>query len=154
MPKDGAKHVVMIGPGTGIAPFIAFIEERIETEATGMNWLCFGCRHEKQHFLYADRLKEYVQAEHLRLPTAFSRDSPKKVYVQHRMKEYAKELWELVEYGAHLYVCGDGGKMADDVDATLREIFQKFGSMYEDEAKNFIEELSESKRYQRDVWVS
>lgn len=154
LPKDGAKHVIMIGPGTGIAPFIAFIEERIETKADGKNWLFFGCRHEKQDFLYADRLKELVESEHLKVDTAFSRDTLKKVYVQHRMKENAKELWDLVEDGAHLYVCGDGGKMADDVDSALRRIIQEHGSMSEDEAKSYVEELSESKRYQRDVWVS
>lgn len=154
LPQDRAKHVIMIGPGTGIAPFIAFIEERIETKAYGKNWLFFGCRHEKQDFLYADRLKELAEAERLKLDTAFSRDTPKKVYVQHRMKKHGKELWDLVEDGAHIYVCGDGGKMADDVDSALRGIIQKHGSMSEDEAKSFIEELSVSNRYQRDVWVS
>lgn len=154
LPKDEDKHVIMIGPGTGLAPFIAFIEERVETEATGKNWLFFGCRHEKQDFLYGDRLREYEEAGQLRLDTAFSRDTDKKVYVQQRMREKGCELWNLVEDGAHVYVCGDGGRMADDVDRALREIIQEFGDKSEAAAKGYLEQLVEDKRYQRDVWVS
>lgn len=155
LPMDNSKPIVMIGPGTGIAPFIGFVEERLHEAASGANWLFFGCRHETQDFLYGDRLKEYAANGALTLKTAFSRDGPRKVYVQHRMAECAEDLWQLIDKdGAHIYVCGDGGKMAEDVDAELRRIAGKHGNMSIREVENYVSSLTEAKRYQRDVWVS
>lgn len=155
LPKDGSKPVVMIGPGTGIAPFVGFLEERMATGASGENWLFFGCRHEKQDFLYREQLLQWSEEGKITLKTAFSRDGPTKVYVQHRMKETAEDLWRLMDSdGAHLYVCGDGAHMAGDVDDALREIIKQFGGKSEEEAKNYLDGLSDVKRYQRDVWVS
>lgn len=154
LPTDDDRPIIMIGPGTGIAPFIGFIEERIDQGARGENWLFFGCRHEKQDFLYGKQLKDYADSGKLRLQTAFSRDGPEKVYVQHKMAKCAKDMWRLLEGEAHIYVCGDGGKMAEDVDAELQRIVQEQGHMSVVEATDYLTNLSDSKRYQRDVWVS
>lgn len=154
LPKDDEKPIIMIGPGTGLAPFVAFVEERIARNASGENRLFFGCRHEKQDFLYRDELASFAADGCLKLHTAFSRDGKEKVYVQHQMKEYAEELWQLIDGGAHVYVCGDGGRMAGDVDRTLCNIVGECGSMSEEDAAAYLEQMSEQKRYQRDVWVS
>lgn len=155
LPKDSSRSIIMIGPGTGIAPFIGFLEERVDQGASGDNWLLFGCRYEAQDFLYEKRLKEYAASGELRLETAFSRDGPKKVYVQHRMAECGKELWKLLNVEkAHVYVCGDGGKMAEDVDAELQRIVRECGAMSEEESREYLSNLTDEKRYQRDVWVS
>lgn len=155
LPVDGRKPIIMIGPGTGIAPFIGFIEQRLREEASGQNWLFFGCRHEKQDFLYAEQLQEFARREKILLHTAFSRDGPEKIYVQNRMAELAAELWRLIQDEmAHVYVCGDGGQMADDVDAELRNIVQSVGGMSETDTERYMHELTESSRYQRDVWVA
>lgn len=155
LPTDGSKPVIMIGPGTGIAPFIAFVEERQTKGATGPNWLFFGCRFEKQDFLYADELRSFADSGFIKLFTAFSRDGPEKIYVQNRIRENGPELWKLIDnQGAHVYVCGDGTKMAGDVDEALRDVISLHGDQTFDDATAYLQTLAENKRYQRDVWVS
>lgn len=154
LPKDPATPVVMIGPGTGIAPFVAFLDERVEDDAPGRNILFFGCRHAEQDFLYRDKLEGLVQAGKLELETAFSRDQPEKIYVQDRMRARGADLWRVVDSdGAHVYICGDGRHMARDVDAALSEIFSKHGKMSAKAADAYRESLAEKGRMQRDVWV-
>lgn len=154
LPKDGTKPIIMIGPGTGIAPFIAFMQERIACDAAGANWIFFGCRHSTQDFVYKEQLLQWSETGVLNLRTAFSRDQLRKIYVQERMRECDRQLWELIEEGAHIYVCGDGRHMAGDVDDTLCKIVEQYGEKSEEEAKEFLESLSQKKRYQRDVWIS
>ena len=153
IPADGSKPIIMIGPGTGIAPFRAFLEERRAIGATGKNWLFFGDQKAASDFLYREQL-EGMLAEGLltRLDTAFSRDQAEKIYVQTRMLEQAAELWRWLEDGAHLYVCGDAKRMAKDVDAALHEIIQNAGGKTADEAKAYVAKLKSDKRYQRDVY--
>src|SRR5271170_292317 len=118
----------MIGPGTGIAPFRAFLQERALIQAKGMNWLFFGNRKFDEDFFYREELEAWVESRTLtRLSTAFSRDQADKVYVQHRMLEDAAELWRWLQSGAHLYVCGDAKRMASDVDLALQQIAQQEG---------------------------
>lgn len=156
LPSDDTRPVIMIGPGTGIAPFIAFMEDREEAGARGRNILFFGCRHERHDFLYKDRLQEWEADGFLELVTAFSRDEAEKVYVTHRLLERGEEVWRLFdEEEAYLYVCGDGNRMAQDVNNALVRIVQKHGGRSSpEEAGQFLEGLSAKRRYQRDVWVS
>ena len=152
-PADGAAAMIMVGPGTGIAPFRAFLEERRATAATGKNWLFFGDQRGAMDFLYREELETYQSDGHLhRLDTAFSRDQAEKVYVQTRMKERAADLWKWLEEGAHFYVCGDAKRMAKDVDAALREVVAEQGGMDADAAKAYVKDLTRQKRYQRDVY--
>jgi sulfite reductase (NADPH) flavoprotein alpha-component len=152
-PADGATPMIMVGPGTGIAPFRAFLEERQAAGARGRNWLFFGDQRAASDFLYRDELLA-MQASGLltRLDLAFSRDQEAKVYVQHRMLEQAGELYAWLEAGAHFYVCGDAARMAKDVDATLHQIVERAGGKSPDEAAAYIQALRASKRYQRDVY--
>jgi sulfite reductase (NADPH) flavoprotein alpha-component len=153
LPDDGEIPIIMVGPGTGIAPFRAFLEERQATEAKGDNWLFFGDQHAATDFLYQNELEKLHRDELLtHLHTAFSRDGAEKVYVQHRMREHAAELWAWLEDGAHFYVCGDAKRMAKDVDATLHDIAQTAGGKSAAGAKAFVDELKKTKRYQRDVY--
>ena len=153
IPADGSKPIIMIGPGTGIAPFRAFLEERRATSATGKNWLFFGDQKAASDFLYREQLEAMLAEGSLtRLDTAFSRDQADKIYVQTRMLEQAAELWRWLEDGAHLYVCGDAKRMAKDVDAALHEILQNAGGKTADEAKAYVAKLKSDKRYQRDVY--
>lgn len=155
LPTNHSKPIIMIGPGTGIAPFIAFLEEREANGATGSNWLFFGCRFEKQDFLYADELLDFAGRGFLKLFTAFSRDGPEKVYVQDHIRSNGAKLWDLInQQEAHIYICGDGTKMAGDVDRALRETFSLHGNMTFEDATAYLQKLAEDKRYQRDVWVS
>jgi len=141
------------GPGTGIAPFRAFLEERQATEAKGRNWLLFGDQHASTDFLYEDELKAMQESGTLtRLDTAFSRDQDEKIYVQTRMKEQASEIWAWLQGGASFYVCGDASRMAKDVDTALVEIAQEQGSLSEEQAQEYIKELRQEKRYARDVY--
>lgn len=143
----------MVGPGTGIAPFIAFLQEREMTGATGTNWLFFGDQHAGCDFLYEDELRKYQGSGLLtRLETAFSRDGARKIYVQDRMRENAGELWAWLERGAYFYVCGDAARMAADVDRALREAIVGAGAMDESAAKAFVQDMIASKRYVRDVY--
>ncbi|MDX8045228.1 assimilatory sulfite reductase (NADPH) flavoprotein subunit [Gracilibacillus sp. S3-1-1] len=152
-PMDEATPVIMIGPGTGVAPFRGYIEEREELELKGKTWLFFGDQHFRTDFLYQVDWQRWIQQGYLtKMDVAFSRDTDEKVYVQHRMQEKAKELFEWLEAGAHLYVCGDEKRMAKDVHDTLISIISQEGNLSEEEAKEYINQLKHEKRYQRDVY--
>jgi sulfite reductase (NADPH) flavoprotein alpha-component len=143
----------MIGPGTGIAPFRAFLHERRVLGATGRNWLFFGERSATTDFLYRDELEAMVNDKHLtRLDLAFSRDQEHKVYVQDRMLEQAPLFWSWLQDGASIYVCGDASRMAKDVDATLHTIVRQQGRMDHEAAKDFVQTIKDQHRYHRDVY--
>ena len=153
VPANTAAPIVMVGPGTGIAPFRAFLQERTATGSTGKNWLFFGDQHQATDFLYRDELNRYVKSGVLnRLDTAFSRDGCKKVYVQDRMREHAAELWQWLQEGAYFFVCGDASRMAHDVHQTLIEIVAQQGPMSDNAATALIDKLSNDRRYVRDVY--
>jgi sulfite reductase (NADPH) flavoprotein alpha-component len=153
IPADGNSPLVMIGPGTGIAPFRAFLQERHAAGATGKNWLFFGDQRSETDFLYREELIAFQQSGLLtRLDAAFSRDQDNKIYVQHRMWEQGKSLWQWLDEGGHVYVCGDASRMAVDVDKTLREIISKFGGKSAEQADAFVADMLKSKRYCRDVY--
>ena len=153
LPEDGAVPVIMVGPGTGIAPFRAFLQDRKAAGATGKNWLFFGDQKAAYDYLYREEL-ESLQSEGLltRLDVAFSRDQDAKVYVQHRMLENASELYQWLEDGAHFYVCGDASRMAKDVDAALHKIVETAGGKTPEEAAAYVDALKKAKRYKRDVY--
>ncbi len=152
-PSDPAAPMIMVGPGTGIAPFRAFLEERAATNAPGKNWLFFGDQKAATDFLYADELHAMRASGLLtRLDVAFSRDQAEKIYVQHRMLEHAAELFAWLEQGAHFYVCGDASRMAKDVDAALHRVVETAGGKTPEEAAAYVQSLKTSKRYQRDVY--
>jgi sulfite reductase (NADPH) flavoprotein alpha-component len=153
LPADPAVPIVMIGPGTGIAPFRAFLQERRAIGARGRNWLFFGAQRRELDFLYEEEL-EALRRDGLltRLDLAFSRDQAEKIYVQHRMREYAAELYAWIKDGAHVYVCGDAVRMARDVDAALAHIIAKQGGTALGEAKAQLAALARAGRYQRDVY--
>ncbi|HCN77214.1 MAG TPA: sulfite reductase subunit alpha [Verrucomicrobiales bacterium] len=153
LPTDLTKPVIMVGPGTGIAPFRAFLEEREATKAPGKNWLFFGDQKRATDFLYHDQIIAWVQSGHLtRLDTAFSRDQEEKIYVQTRMLQAASELWQWLEEGAHFYVCGDAKRMAKDVDDALHKIIETQGNKTADEAAAYVAHMKKTKRYARDVY--
>jgi sulfite reductase (NADPH) flavoprotein alpha-component len=153
VPEDPATPVIMVGPGTGIAPFRAFLQERKAAGATGKNWLFFGDQKAASDFLYREELEAHQEEGTLhRLHTAFSRDQAEKVYVQHRMLEQAEELYSWLEQGAFFYVCGDASRMAKDVDAALHKVVEKAGGKSAEEAAAYVEELKKSKRYRKDVY--
>jgi sulfite reductase (NADPH) flavoprotein alpha-component len=153
LPVDPAVPVIMVGPGTGIAPFRAFLQERAVTKAGGPTWLFFGDQHAASDFLFAEQLQAW-QAEGVlsRLDTAWSRDQAKKIYVQDRMRENAADLWRWLQDGAHFYVCGDASRMAKDVDTALRDVAMKQGGLDEAQAKDWIVSLARQGRYLRDVY--
>jgi sulfite reductase (NADPH) flavoprotein alpha-component len=147
--------IIMIGPGTGIAPFRAFLQERRATGATGRSWLFFGDRRRATDFLYGDELEEFVKSGTLtRLDLAFSRDRAhgSKEYVQQRMREHGAELFGWLSDGAYLYVCGDEKRMAKDVDATLRDIVAGCGAMDAAASHAYVNDLIKTHRYVRDVY--
>lgn len=153
LPDDPATPLIMVGPGTGIAPFRAFLQERKVTGASGRNWLFFGEQRSRCDFLYRDELEAFQKEGVLtRLDTAFSRDQDYKIYVQHRLREASKEVWKWLEEGAYFYVCGDAQKMASDVDNALHEIIQTAGGRTPEAAREYIDELKKAKRYRRDVY--
>lgn len=152
LPENPDTPVIMVGPGTGIAPFRAFLEERAATAAKGPNWLFFGDRRASTDFLYREQLEGWAKSGHTRLDCAFSRDSECKVYVQHLMADHAAAIWEWLGKGAHFYVCGDASKMAKDVDAALHKIAETAGGLAPEAAAEFVNGLRKSKRYQRDVY--
>jgi sulfite reductase (NADPH) flavoprotein alpha-component len=153
LPDDPDTPVIMIGPGTGIAPFRAFLHERRVKGAKGRNWLFFGERSALTDFLYREELEGMLADGHLtQLDTAFSRDQEKKIYVQDLMHKNARQFWAWLEDGASIYVCGDASRMAKDVDRTLHRIVQEQGSMSEEESKNYIHALKDEHRYHRDVY--
>lgn len=153
LPADGSKPVIMVGPGTGIAPFRAFLEERRASGAKGRNWLFFGDQREATDYLYRDELVALKNDGLLtRLDLAWSRDQQGKVYVQQRMRENAAELFAWLEAGAHFYVCGDASRMAKDVDVALHDLVVSAGGRTADEAAAYVQALKAAKRYQRDVY--
>lgn len=153
LPQDLAKDVIMVGPGTGVAPFRAFVQERIATKATGRNWLFYGDQHEKTDYLYGDEWKRMLAEGKLaRVDLAFSRDQPKKIYVQDRMREAAVELWAWLKGGAVFYVCGDAHRMAKDVDAVLHQVIAEQGGLDATAAADYVKQMKKDKRYQRDVY--
>jgi sulfite reductase (NADPH) flavoprotein alpha-component len=154
LPEDGNTPIIMVGPGTGVAPFRAFLQDRKATGAKGKNWLFFGEQRRKSDFLYEEDFKGF-QADGVltRFDTAFSRDQESKIYVQHRMLENAGEIWKWIDgEGAHFYVCGDATRMAKDVDAALLNIVETQGGKTPDDAAAYVEELKKMKRYKRDVY--
>ena len=155
LPQDNATDIIMVGPGTGLAPFRAFLEQRTLEGATGRHWLIFGEQHRATDFLYGDELLDYQKKGKLqRLDLAFSRDQAQKVYVQHRMSENAKELWSWLQSGAYFYVCGDAKRMAKDVHQTLIGIAQQEGGMTPEAAAAYVNQtlMRTEKRYLRDVY--
>lgn len=153
VPADGNTPMIMVGPGTGIAPFRAFLEEREATGAKGKNWLFFGDQKRTHDFLYEKQITDWVKSGLLtRLDTAFSRDQAEKVYVQNRMTDAASEVWQWLEEGAHFYVCGDASRMAKDVDAALHQIIAQCGNRSAEEAAAYVAEMKKNKRYARDVY--
>lgn len=153
VPSDMSKPVIMVGPGTGIAPFRAFIQERIATAATGKNWLFFGDQYAASDYLYRDQIESWKTSGALHnLSLAFSRDQVEKIYVQTRMLEAATELWSWLEEGAHFYVCGDASRMAKDVDAALHKIIETAGDRSAEDAASYVAEMKKAKRYARDVY--
>ena len=153
LPQNNDTPLIMIGPGTGIAPFRAFMQQRRAENAQGKNWLFFGNPHFTQDFLYQVEWQGYVKEGLLdKITLAFSRDQEEKVYVQHRLLENGKEVFEWLEQGAHFYVCGDAMHMAKDVEEALIKIVQEHGGKSEAEAKSYVVELRKAKRYQKDVY--
>jgi sulfite reductase (NADPH) flavoprotein alpha-component len=153
VPDEDDRPMIMVGPGTGIAPFRAFLQERRATNAPGKNWLFFGEQQEDEDFLYEEELKGMKKGGTLdRLDTAFSRDQDEKVYVQHKMLEASDELFGWLEEGASFLVCGDRTHMAKDVDAALHQIVQEEGDMSEDAAEEYVKTLKKDGRYVRDVY--
>ena len=143
----------MIGPGTGIAPFRAFLEERAAQAATGRNWLFFGDQHSQTDFLYQEQLADWQKSGLLtQLDTAFSRDQAEKVYVQNRILEQANRFYEWLEAGAYIYVCGDASRMAKDVDAAIHQVVEKAAGHRAEQAAAYVAELKKAKRYLRDVY--
>ncbi|MEU9031336.1 bifunctional nitrate reductase/sulfite reductase flavoprotein subunit alpha [Streptomyces sp. NPDC048383] len=152
-PAGPTTPMIMVGPGTGVAPFIGFLEERRALGHTGPNWLFFGEQHEATDFYYRQDLEDFRSGGHLaRLDVAFSRDQRNKIYVQDRMREHGPRLWRWLRDGAHLYVCGDAGRMAKDVDRALHEIVAAHGSMDQESAAAYVRRLATDKRYVRDIY--
>ena len=152
LPASGDTAVIMVGPGTGVAPFRAFIEEREATGAKGRNWLFFGEQHEATDFFYREQFQAWEKAGFLSLTTAFSRDQQEKIYVQTRMRENAHDLWARIDEGAEFFVCGDKERMAEDVHQELIRIVQTEGGKTPEQALEYVEAMKKTKRYKRDVY--
>ena len=153
LPAEGMADIIMIGPGTGIAPFRGFLQERDASGAKGRNWLFFGERHAQEGFYYQAELAGFIQSGCLtRLDTAFSRDQAQRIYVQDRMEEAGGELWNWLQAGAFLYICGDAARMARDVDAALRRIVARHGGMPASQADDYVAGLARGGRYLRDIY--
>ena len=153
LPDDPAKPIIMIGPGTGIAPFRAFLRDRMAAKAPGRNWLFFGHQRSRHDFFYEDELVPMRSAGFLtRLTLAWSRDGKEKIYVQHRMREVGRDLWSWLNDGAHIYVCGDAQRMAKDVEAALVDVIAEHGGCSPPDAVKFLADLKAKGRYQADVY--
>jgi sulfite reductase (NADPH) flavoprotein alpha-component len=153
LPASGETPIIMVGPGTGVAPFRAFVEHRAELGQSGKSWLFFGDQRYTYDFLYQLEWQEHLTSGALtKLDVAFSRDQPEKIYVQHRILDKAKELYAWLESGAHFYVCGDASRMANDVHEALVTVVEKQGGKSREAAEAYVEDLKKSKRYQRDVY--
>jgi sulfite reductase (NADPH) flavoprotein alpha-component len=153
LPEDPATPIIMVGPGTGLAPFRAYLQERKALGAPGKNWLFFGEQRSRCDFFYRDEFAA-LQTDGVltRFHTAFSRDQTHKIYVQHRLLENSKDVYAWLQEGAHFFVCGDAARMAKDVDAALLQIVEKEGSMSREAASEYVETLRKQKRYKRDVY--
>ncbi len=154
LPENGNTPIIMVGPGTGIAPFRAFLQERKAVGAKGKNWLFFGSQHQHCNYFYREELEQEQRDGFLtRCDCAWSRDQAGKSYVQHKMLENAAEIWKWMDSeGAHFFVCGDARRMAKDVDAALRKISQEQGGKSEEQTNEYVEKLKSDKRYKRDVY--
>lgn len=152
-PEESSTPMIMVGPGTGIAPFRGFLQERRALGHTGRNWLFFGDQHRSENFYYRTDLEDMVADGFLnRLDLAFSRDQAKRVYVQHKMLDYGADVWRWLEDGAHFYVCGDATRMAKDVDTALSAIIKEYGGLSDEQTHEYKRELVADKRYVRDVY--
>jgi cytochrome P450/NADPH-cytochrome P450 reductase len=158
LPDDASVPIIMIGPGTGLAPFRGFLQERADRKTKGASlgagMLFFGCRHPEQDYLYADELKAFAADGVTELHTAFSRADGAKTYVQHLVAAQKDRVWNLIEKGAIIYVCGDGGKMEPDVKAALVSIYRERSGANADAGQRWIDDLGTKKRYELDVWAS
>jgi sulfite reductase (NADPH) flavoprotein alpha-component len=153
LPEDASTPMIMIGPGTGVAPFRSFLHEREALGHKGRNWLFFGERSAGTDFLYERELTAMASSGHLtRLDTAFSRDQAHKIYVQDRMVEQGAMFWSWLTEGARVYVCGDASRMAKDVDQALHALIAKHGAMSEDAAKEYVSQMHDDGRYHKDVY--
>ncbi|QOF68364.1 assimilatory sulfite reductase (NADPH) flavoprotein subunit [Actinobacillus sp. GY-402] len=153
LPQDHGKPIIMIGSGTGIAPFRAFLQQRAADEADGKNWLIFGNQHFALDFLYQAEWLQFAKDGFLnKYSFAWSRDQKEKIYVQHKIRENAADIWQWIQDGAYIYVCGDAGRMAKDVDKALLDVIAQQGKLSAEEAEEFLDGLREDKRYQRDVY--
>ncbi|NQX66040.1 molybdopterin-dependent oxidoreductase [Paenibacillus alba] len=152
-PMNPEVPMIMVGPGTGVGPFRGFLQERLASKAKGKNWLIFGEQRAESDFYFRDELESMQKEGFLhRLDTAFSRDQPEKIYVQHRMMEHGAELWAWLKEGAHFYICGDASQMAKEVDAALKKLIQEHSGMSTAEVENYVKEMANSKRYAKDIY--
>lgn len=152
-PEDPRADAIMVGPGTGIAPFRAFVQDRIALGATGRNWVLFGDQHRATDFLYEEEWSDWLaKGQIARIDTAFSRDQAAKIYVQDRLRQRAADVWSWLEGGAYFYVCGDAKRMAKDVDVALHDIVAEQGGMSIEAATEYVRRLKKERRYQRDVY--
>ncbi len=153
LPSDPQKPIIMIGSGTGIAPFRAFVQQRAADEAEGKNWLIFGNQHFTKDFLYQTEWQQFQKDGYLhKYSFAWSRDQAEKIYVQDKIREEAEAIWQWLQEGAYLYVCGDASRMAKDVDKALLDVIEQQGGFSREEAEEYVDHLREEKRYQRDVY--
>lgn len=152
IPEDPSASIIMVGPGTGVAPFRGFLQERLIKEHKGKNWLFFGERNRKYDFFYQDLWENLVAAENLRLDLAFSRDQKDKIYVQHKLFAQAHEIWHWLEKGAYFYLCGSAKQMAKDVEKTMEEIICSQGGLSKEDACNYLKNLRKQKRYVKEVY--
>lgn len=152
IPEDPIAPIIMVGPGTGVAPFRSFIQERLIKGHTGKNWLFFGERNLKHDFFYQDFWENLVAAKKLNLDLAFSRDQENKIYVQHKLFIKAQEIWRWLEEGAYFYLCGDAKQMAKDVEKTLEQIICNQGQMDQKTASNYLQDLKKQKRYVKEIY--
>jgi sulfite reductase (NADPH) flavoprotein alpha-component len=153
LPEDTNTPIIMVGPGTGVAPFRAYLQERKVTGAKGKNWLFFGEQTRSRDYLYEQELAALKGDGVLNeLEVAFSRDQAHKIYVQDKMRERGQEMWAWLQEGAHFYVCGDGARMAKDVDTELHRIAETHGGKSPEEAAAYVESLKKEKRYKKDVY--
>ncbi len=152
LPEDGATPIIMVGPGTGIAPFRAFWQQRVADAATGPMWLFFGNPYKATDNCYEDETAPLVESGKLKLSVAWSRDQAHKIYVQNLMEEAADEIWQWLENGAAVYMCGDANRMAKDVEKALLNIIATKGGRSEEEAAAYLADMKKAKRYQKDVY--
>lgn len=151
LPSD-ERDIIMVGPGTGVAPYRSFLQERVQKNAPGKNWLFFGERNAKTDYFYQEEFEMWEKGGKLHLDLAFSRDQPSKIYVQDRMHEHARELWQWIQEGAYFYVCGDAQHMAKDVESMMHQIAHEQGQMSPEDAQNYVRSLRKQKRYLSDVY--